>query len=219
MGKNNEIQGAAASFITNLTGANTTEIQKYTAEIRADRKFRDSIEEKRSAYGRKLRSNWEYGIGKTLGEILYVICRRQKPDSIMETGVASGVSSSHILCALEINEHGKLYSIDLPTWEKSQSGWMIPDYLRYRWHFTQGRSSETMEPLLKNVKEIDIFLHDSDHTYENMRREFETAWIYLKAGGLLLSHNIDYSDAFPDFCRDHGVEGLTLGDMGGILKA
>jgi len=214
----NLVQGAAVNFLVNLTGATAAEIQKYTAEIRDDRKFHDGIEEKRNASGRKRDSSWNYGIGPALGAILYIICRKQKPDSVIETGVASGVSSSHILGALEANRHGELYSIDLNSWQKKPSGWMIPDYLRHRWHLTQGRSSENLEPLLKKVKEIDIFLHDSDHSYENMRGEFEAAWTYLKTGGLLLSHNIDYSDAFPDFCRDHKVKGLTLGDMGGVVK-
>lgn len=213
----NRLQKAAVTFMTNLTGATAAEIQEYTAEIRDNRKFRESIEEKRNYYGRR-ESNWYYGVGTTLGMILYAICRKQKPDSVIETGVASGVSSSHILGALEANKRGQLYSIDLPAWQKIPSGWMIPDYLRHRWHLIQGRSSETMAPLLKKVREIDIFFHDSDHSYKNMRREFETAWTHLKIGGLLLSHNIDYSDAFPDFFRDHKVDGFTLGDMGGIVK-
>src|SRR4030042_1170271 len=214
----NRFQRAAVSFFTNLSGATTAEIQEYTAEIRDDRKFHDGIEEKRDTYGRRRDSAWYYGIGTTLGTILYVFCRKQRPDSIIETGVASGVSSSHILCALEANQRGRLYSIDLPSWQRTPSGWLIPDYLRNRWHLTQGRSSETLEPLLKEVKEIAFFLHDSDHSYENMHREFEAAWTHLKTGGLLLSHNIDYSNAFDDFCHDHKVEGITLGDMGGIAK-
>jgi predicted O-methyltransferase YrrM len=202
----------------NLTGATAEEIQKYGAEIRDDRKFNDAIDEKRNSHGRRRDSSWNYGIGPTLGAILYIICRKQNPVSVIETGVASGVSSSHILCALEANQQGELYSIDLPTWQKVSSGWMIPDYLRHRWYLTQGRSSDYLGQLLKNIKKIDIFLHDSDHTYENMRGEFEAAWTHLKTGGLLLSHNIDYSDAFSDFCRDYKVRGLTLGDMGGIVK-
>ena len=214
----NLIQAAAADFIVDLTGATAVEIQKYADEIKSNRQFHNAIDEKRSAYGRSNDSSWSYGIGPPLGAILYIICRKQKPDNVIETGVASGVSSSHILCALEANQQGELYSIDLPSWQKTPSGWMIPDYLRHRWHLTQGRSLENLEPLLKKVNEIDIFLHDSDHSYENMRGEFETAWTHLKTGGLLLSHNIDFSDAFPYFCRDHKARGLTLGDMGSIVK-
>ena len=213
----NRINKAAESFIANLTGANAAEFREYVAEITRNREFHDGIEEKRSSRGRRRDSWWEYGLSPALGAILYAVCRRQKPDTVVETGVASGVSSSHILVALEKNKRGQLYSIDLPSREK-RSGWMIPDYLRHRWHLTAGRSAETLELLLKKVREIDIFLHDSDHSYENMMWEFETAWAYLKAGGLLLAHNIDYNDVFSDFCREHGVRGYTLGDMGWIVK-
>jgi len=215
----NKTQKAAEGFMMNLTGTNAAEFREYVAEITRNREFHDGIEEKRSSHGRRRDSWWEYGIGTTLGVILYAVCRRQKPDIVLETGVASGVSSSHILGALEKNKHGQLYSIDLPSGRESRSGWMIPDYLRHRWDLTKGRSSETLEPILKKAAAIDIFLHDSDHSYQNMMWEFETAWAYLKAGGLLLSHNINYNDVFADFCRDNGVKGYPLGDMGGIVKA
>jgi len=61
---------------------------------------------------------------------------------MVETGVFSGVSSSYILCAMEANKRGQLYSIDLPQWHEGKSGWVIPDYLRHRWHLIQGKSSE-----------------------------------------------------------------------------
>ena len=215
----NRIQRAAENFITNLTGANAMEIQEYIAEIRLNREFHDRVEENRSTHGRRRYSSWDFGIGTTLGVILYAICQRQKPDIVVETGVASGVSSSHILCAMEQNRHGQLYSIDLPSWQENQSGWMIPHYLRHRWHLILGKSSEKLAPLFKKVAEIDIFLHDSDHSYQNMLWEFQIAWTYLKAGGLLLSHNIDYNDAFSDFCQDHGVKGYSLANLGGIVKA
>ena len=96
---------------------------------------------------------------------------------------------------------------------------MIPHYLRHRWHLILGKSSEKLAPLFKNVVEIDIFLHDSDHSYQNMLWEFQTAWTYLKAGGLLLSHNIDYNDAFSDFWQDHDIKGYSLANLGGIVKA
>jgi len=82
-----------------------------------------------------------------------------------------------------------------------------------------GKSSEKLAPLLKKVAEIDIFLHDSEHSYQNMLWEFQTAWLYLKAGGLLLSHNIDTNDAFSGFCQGHGLKGHSLTNMGGIVKA
>jgi predicted O-methyltransferase YrrM len=214
----NRIQKVTESFIMDLTGADAALSQEYFAEIRHNQEFYNRSEENRRVFGKRRYSSWNYGIGIMLGAVLYIVCRRQKPDIVVETGVASGVSSSHILCALEKNKRGQLYSIDLPSWQESQSGWIIPDYLRHRWHLTLGRSSETLEPLLRKVANIDIFLHDSDHSYQNMLWEFQTAWTYLKSGGLLFSHNIDYNNAFSDFCRDHGIRGYALGDMGGVMK-
>lgn len=214
----NRIQRTAENFITNLSDANATEIQEYVAEIRLNHEFHKHIEENRSVFDRRQYSSWDFSIGRPLGIILYTICRRKKPDIVVETGVASGVSSSHILCALEQNKHGQLYSIDLPLWQKKQSGWIIPNYLRHRWHLIRGKSSEKLPPLLKKVEQIDIFLHDSEHSYQNMLWEFQMAWAYLKSGGLLLSHNIDTNDAFSDFYQDHGTKGYSLASLGGVVK-
>lgn len=188
MGKT--IQGTAENFISNLTHADIDEIQGYLAEIKLNKEFHESIEENQRASGGRQYSSWDFGIGAALGAVLYTICRKQKPDVVIETGVSSGVSSSYLLYALERNEHGQLYSIDLPWWQDYQSGWRIPDYLRHKWHLIQGKSGEKLLPVLEKVVDVDIFMHDSDHTYQNMLWEFQTAWKYLKPGGLLLSHNI-----------------------------
>ncbi|MFC2069673.1 class I SAM-dependent methyltransferase [Chloroflexota bacterium] len=198
-------------FVGSLTGADTGEVEKYITEIISNRKFSEYLGENRgNRYG------GFYGIGAVLGEMVYALCRKLEPESVVETGVSSGISSSYILCALEENKKGNLYSIDLPWGE--DSGWIIPDYLRHRWHLELGSSSEKLPPLLGKLGTIDIFFHDSEHSYQNMLREYETVWAYLKKSGILLSHNISHSRAFPDFCESSGVKGLLLGDMGGIVK-
>ena len=215
----NWFQRAAESFLVNLIGVDTMMAREYFAEIALNQKFHSRVEENRSVFGRSGRSSWDFSIGTQLGMILYAICRRQKPDIVVETGVANGVSSSYILCAMEENKHGQLYSIDQPWWKQEQSGWMIPDYLRRRWHLVLGKSSETLAPLLEEAAVINIFLQDSDHSYKNMLWEFQTAWTYLKTGGLLLSHNIDTNNAFSDFCQEHAVKVHLLTIMGGTVKS
>lgn len=42
----------------------------------------------------------------------YTIVRKLKPDTVVETGVYNGVSTTAILLALAENEHGHLYSVD-----------------------------------------------------------------------------------------------------------
>ena len=207
------------NFVRNLTEANTGEIQKYITEITSDREFHSHLEEKRNSSGRRLFSSWGWGIGAPLSLVLFALCRKVRPDTVVETGVAAGVSSAYILCALEANKHGALHSIDLPSWLGArQSGWLIPDYLRHRWQLILGSSSETLSPLLEKLGTVDIFLHDSEHSYKNMFWEYQTAWAHLKTGGILLSHNIDVNDAFPDFCESVGAKAFLLANMGGAIK-
>ena len=110
-----------------------------------------------------------------LGTVVYALCRILKPEVIVETGVAGGISSVYILAALEQNECGRLYSIDL-TWGitstyardstprnegDNHSGWLIPDYLKDKWQLLLGSSSERLQPLFEDLDKIDIFLHNN----------------------------------------------------------
>ena len=135
---------------------------------------------------------------------LYTMIRILKPEIVIETGVFEGHSSLSILSALKENNKGFLYSIDLPSPDLPSGkvpGWMVPEHLRKRWDLRAGKSSDLLPTLLEEVKEVDIFLHDSEHSYENMYWEYKTAWTHIKTGGLLLSHDVSQNAAFKDFAK------------------
>jgi cephalosporin hydroxylase len=46
---------------------------------------------------------------------------------------------------------------------------------------------------------IDMFLHDSSHSYRHMLWEFREFWPRLCDGGLLVSHDVNLNAAFPEF--------------------
>jgi predicted O-methyltransferase YrrM len=52
---------------------------------------------------------------------------------------------------------------------------------------------------------IDMFFHDSDHSYRNQEHEYSVFYERLRPGGFLVSDDIDASYAFLDFCRRHSV--------------
>jgi len=64
-----------------------------------------------------LRSGIKYVPPIDFGKALYVICRVVKPMTVVETGVAAGLSTSYILYALEKNRGEQLHSIDMPDYE------------------------------------------------------------------------------------------------------
>ena len=158
----------------------------------------------------------EYSIENDSGLLLYLICKILKPKKVVETGVAYGLSSSYILQALHENNQGKLFSIDyaFKPWEsKHMIGSMIPENLRYRWKLIYGTSSKKLKPLLNSIKPIDIFIHDSAHTYNNMNSEYQTAWNFLRKDGLLISDDVGSNNAFYDFTNQKNLKPELFSQM------
>jgi len=146
----------------------------------------------------------DYSIIGESGPFLYNFCKEIKPELIVETGVAYGVSTSHILQALHENKKGKLISIDSvfrPWQSKEMIGAAIPDFLKDKWELYLGNSDEQLNKIFKNYSNTDIFLHDSLHTYKNMMFEFKKSWSNIKTSGYLLSDDILKNNAFYDFCK------------------
>lgn len=160
--------------------------------------------------------------------IIYATVRLVKPKIMIETGVSSGSTTSIILKAMEKNEIGKLFSIDLhPSSKESEewipdskeSGWIIPDELRSRWELHYGKTKDILKPLLDKFEEIDIFFHDSDHSYENMMYEFETSYPKLRNGGVILSDNAsNLNSAFSDFASPITKNFKIITDCGILVK-
>ena len=56
-----------------------------------------------------------------------------------------------------------------------------------------------MPKLLNEVEDIDLFIHDSEHSTPCMLFEFELAWEHLADGGVLIADDIHWNDAFEEF--------------------
>src|SRR3989442_14227021 len=89
------------------------------------------------------------------GPLLYHVVRLLRPERVLETGVASGVSSLFVLKALSDHSKGSLLSIDLPNADPgaqilpgSASGWIVPASLRSRWDLGVGDSRVLMPEVL-----------------------------------------------------------------------
>lgn len=136
-----------------------------------------------------------------LARCCYLVCRLLEPDVVVETGVAYGVSSAFILRALEENGRGSLYSVDLPPLRREVDrfwGIAVPDALKGRWNLHRGSSRRVLPELLGELGSVDLFVHDSLHTYRNMRREFEAVWPDLRTGGVILADDVERNRAFGE---------------------
>lgn len=142
-------------------------------------------------------------------QILYCCVRHIKPEMLVETGVAVGSSSYAILIALEKNQKGFLNSIDIGynhTFSDGfQTGKIIPENLKQRWHLTIGDSKEKLPELLKKIVHLDFFYHDSDHSYEHMMFEFKTIFPFLSNHSYILADDIYFHTAFDDFTKGNSL--------------
>lgn len=154
-------------------------------------------------------------------QALYVMCRLLNPRTVVETGVANGASSAAILRALEENRQGELWSVDRPPprrFQRSRIGDLVPPDLRRRWHLLLKDSLRGLHTVLRSVSSVDMFLHDSEHTYSRMTREFRLVWPRVASGGVLMTDDVRYNNAFLDFSRGASATPTILGDELGILR-
>ena len=148
-----------------------------------------------------------------LAATTYVLIRLLQPDVVVETGVGAGVSSWTILHAMDQNSKGRLVSIDLPTPNTEllpSVGYLVPTELRDRWELREGPSQRLLPEVLEELREIDIFQHDSRHSYSNQLREYRTAWPFIKTNGLLVSDDVS-NDALYDASREWDLEPIIVG--------
>jgi len=165
---------------------------------------------------------------------LYALCRLCRPTTVVETCVGLGASSNFILQALQDNGFGELYSIDLPkstcfsdqgirikeheyTAKDDMPGSLVQDNLRGRWNLVLGKSQIELPRLCKQLGTIDLFFHDSEHTYGNMWEEYETVWQHISEKGVLASHDINWNKAFIDFAAMNKKTATTSRDAFGYI--
>ncbi len=137
-----------------------------------------------------------------LARMCYALCRAVGPEVVVETGVGNGVTSSYFLQALKVNGKGSLWSLDLPPLG-AQSGLLVPDDLRPRWHLLRGRTRRMLPELVSKLTCVDIFLHDSLHTYRNMSFEFGIIWPALRESGVMIADDVTMNRAFEHFAANH----------------
>jgi len=132
--------------------------------------YRKSFEE-RIKSPRKQFFDSIFDLGPGMSEFLYSAIIVKKPNKVIETGVAAGVSTNTMLNALHSNGKGELFSVDITE----QVGELVEGNLKSRWLIKIlpeiGRE-KTFARLLRENADATIFLHDSDHSVSWQIKEF-----------------------------------------------
>ena len=133
---------------------------------------------------------------------IWCLTRHLRPANVVETGVAHGLTSRFILEALERNGVGHLWSIDEPPMSESlqeQIGIAVVTGADTGVSYIKGSSSQRLPAILSQLGQIDLFIHDSLHTEQNVRFEVDSAWATLRPGGAVVVDDIDTNRGLRTF--------------------
>jgi predicted O-methyltransferase YrrM len=214
-----DVFGIDERFFSRVTGASLSEMRRYLNEPFHDKKFLEHLRRSESAFSAGIASASMYG-KKVLQQ--YALVRAFKPELIVETGIASGVSSYYILQALKVNGSGTLHSIEID--DRSylppgrEPGWIVPDSVRDRWRIHIGDARVLLPVVLDELRSVDVFIHDSLHSAEHMKFEFECAYPYLSNGGLLIADDALWNSSFPTFAKSVHAPAARIVRGVGVLK-
>lgn len=215
-----EFVSADERFLAAHTGSRVAEIRRLMREPFEDLTFLGHLQSSERRLQEQEIQSADLFAKKI--RIQYAILRALRPQVVVETGVANGVSTSFFLYALHRNGAGTLHSIEIgdPKYLPAGAapGWLVPEWLRGRWNLHLGDARALLSPLLTELGPVDVFIHDSLHTYEHMMFEFQQAYPRLKEGGFLLADDALWNGSFRDFGAQVGSGKWTILRGVGVLK-
>ena len=141
-----------------------------------------------------------------LGRTLWRLIRHLRPTTVVETGVAHGITTRVILEALERNGHGRLWSVDPPPVEPHRAAEIaiaVDGPAAKRWRLVAGTSRRVLPGLLAELGRIDLFVHDSLHTKRNLCFEVTEAVKFLQPSGVIIIDDIDTNWGFHALQQQH----------------
>jgi predicted O-methyltransferase YrrM len=144
-----------------------------------------------------------------LVRLVYALCRILRPQLVVETGVAHGFTTAAMLRAMEQNDKGTLISIDLPHLHPravESIGLAVEPRLRTRWRLHLGGADQLLPTVLAGHADVDLFVHDAQHSVRGQLAEFHAAWPRISEHGLLVVD--DVSAAFQIFHSEVGGDAV-----------
>jgi hypothetical protein len=131
---------------------------------------------------------------------------------LVETGM--GVSTIHLLAALDKLKAGTLTSIDPAPWygEKIEHNRLT--------HLKDNSFVGLKRLVVKFHEPWDLFLHDGDHDTLCQTFEYNLAWGCLRKGGWLASDDVDWGQhgAWKRFCAEHKLKPIKLDSLEMVQK-
>jgi predicted O-methyltransferase YrrM len=165
--------------ISSISNKSISEVEQYFSELENDIEFKKDLDTKINRLPRSKELPSPIPFGRRV--VWYALIRIYKPNVIVETGTDKGIGSLVIQKAIEKNGNGVLYTLD----KDRHSGSMFDESDLKKIKFLIGDSLES----IKSIKDVDLFIHDSDHSAEHERNEYLAVSPKLTQNALVISDN------------------------------
>lgn len=185
-----------AWFISIITGKNIEIVQKYIKELQEDEHLMQHIKKYTEMSTFKFSADANAKYGRRLG--WYAFVRIKKPKVIVETGIDKGLGTCVLASALLKNakegHYGHLYATEIIN----DAGYLFKEPFNKFGNIIYGDSISTLKSF---SKQIDIFIHDSDHSEKYEREEFEAVKNILSDDALIISDAAHHSNQLESFAK------------------
>ena len=177
------------SFISYITGNKHDVTKQYFDEIENDIKFLSYLDLRISLLKRKNELPRKILFARRLG--WYALVRILKPEVVVETGTDKGLGTLVIARALKRNGSGVIYTLDKDPF----AGALIDEEYWENIKILRGDSLQN----LTTIKDVDIFIHDSDHSFDHETAEYESIAQNLTSKAIVLSDNSEHNSALLEW--------------------
>jgi predicted O-methyltransferase YrrM len=196
-------------FLVAVTGREPKEIRGYLDELTGDHALAEHIRTSTASADRRYLADREVRYGRRLG--WYGLIRALRPAHVVESGVDKGLGSCVIAAALLRNAEegapGRLSGLDI----NPEAGYLLHSE---PWSsvvdLTIGDSLRTIPAM---TTPIDLFLHDSNHSVQHERDEFDAVEAKLADGAVLASDNSAVTDVLPSHAERTGRKFLYFAEQ------
>ncbi len=187
-------------FVATALQRPAAEIAGYVQEVEEDAALHAALS---TQLARRNDLNSRPMFGRRVG--WYCLVRALKPRLVVETGTADGLGTALLAQALTNNaltgSPGELLSFDIDP----QSGWLLDTPTFEGVRLVIGDALTTLPSELDGRK-VDLFIHDSDHSYEHERAELDLAVLHGSNELVLVSDNAHATTALREICFELGSE-------------
>ena len=181
-------------FASAVTGAEIGQVRAWMRELEEDNYLAEQLTKRLSSNPRRGICAKQPHWARRLGWYLFV--RAARPQHIVETGTHLGLGSCVIAAALLRNGRGRLTTIDIDP----DAGYLIGE----PWASVTDLRIGSSIDLLAELRDVDMFLHDSLHTYDYETKELTALEPNLRPEAIILSDNAHESPALSNWAERSG---------------